>query len=481
MADSVSPSLWEVATVAALVPFYLFSELALGEASDGFSSFVGPIWLAIVLVLGAIRPIACEPATVWTGLFWFRMSTAIYFGLGSVLHKFMNDYTLIEVWKFFYADKEVIAKFNLIVACSVLCVLGTASVLGALVRRPPGNGANDSNEALLLLVGLGFAALGYPVKYLINIPHQIGVYGNWVIPGLLGAATLLAPIALFLITLWSLRYNRSWLPSLVIVLAADMISGALLFNKSEVLLPLIMFILAQLQYRASLLRAAIAAGVVFFVYTLVSPVIAYGRGELSIRYGEIHSSTLAERMEILSNYVDAESPAQEFQGALARLAYVHSAAPAIALYDRGRPGNSIENALAIFVPRFLWPEKPVFDQGAAYTVLIAGSNTSSTWMGLFAEAYWDFGWSGIPLVMIPLGAIYFFFSRVTLLILNQGRWLHFPVVFLGMWLGVRVDGVIVTDVIASTVYALAMFGLATVGERFLRTWLRDSEKIVPRF
>jgi hypothetical protein len=102
--------------------------------------------------------------------------------------------------------------------------------------------------------------------------------------------------------------------------------------------------------------------------------------------------------------------------------------------------------------------------GTEYTVLIGGFNTSSTWMGFFAEAYWDFGWVGIPLIMVPLGAVYFFFSRSTQLIISQDRWLHFPVVFLGMFLGTRVDGVIATEIIGSTVYAIALYGFASVGE-----------------
>jgi hypothetical protein len=469
-ADSVAPSLWEVAAVAALIPFYWFADL-LGEASDEFTSLIGPICLIIVLVVGVVRSTLLESATIWTALFWFRISTAVYFGLGSILHKFMNETTLLSVWRFYYADEVVIAKFNLIVAFSVLCVLGTAWLLATFMPAPRQSVSNDSDEKLLLLVGLTCATLGYPVKYLISIPYFMGVYGDWVMPGLLGSVALLTPITLFIMTLWSLRYNRAWLPLIVVVLVVDMVSGAMTFSKGEILLPLMMFILAQLQHRISLKRASIAVGVVILTYMLATPFVTSGREQLMIRYGVLTSSSLTERMEISLSYIEAENPYQEYQGALARLAYVHSAAPAIALYDSGRPGNSLDHAFAIFIPRVLWPEKPIFDMGTEYNVLVAGTNTSSTWMGFFAEAYWDFGWFGIPLVMIPLGAIYFFFSRVTLSILNQGRWLHFPVVFLGMWLGMRVDGVIATEIIGSTLFALVLYGLATVGERFVNIWL----------
>jgi hypothetical protein len=81
-------------------------------------------------------------------------------------------------------------------------------------------------------------------------------------------------------------------------------------------------------------------------------------------------------------------------------------------------------------------------------------------MGYFAEAYWNLGWLGVPLVMIPLGLIFFATGRYTLWTLANGRWLHFPAVFLGMYSGARTDGLIAGDVVASTLTILLVYPAA---------------------
>jgi hypothetical protein len=471
-ADSMTTPAWEVAAIAVLLGFYILADNAFGQDSYEIINFFGPLSLAVVLILGSIRMVLIEPNAMWTGIFWFRVATAIYFGVGSIIHNYFNDYTMIEVWKFFYAEKEHIAKFNIITALSVLCVLGTAAVLGRIfpARRDRTSRAG-SDERLLFVTGVLFAICGYLVKYLIAFPQAMGVFGDFVFPGIVGMLELCAPVALFLLTLWSVRCAPAWLPVMAGLLTLDMIAGFLRFSKSDVLLPLLMFILALLHNKASLVRIMVAAIVFTMVYQTIEPTAGYGRQELSIRYGTIRSSSFEERLEIMAKYwndISLVRSGEQFQGALARIAYVHSAAPAIALYDRGASGSSLEDVYYVLIPRFLWPDKPVFDHGARYTQLINGTNMSSTWMGYFGEAYWNLGWPGIPLLMIPLGAVFFCFGRYTQFVLLHGKWLHFPAVFLGMFLGIRVDGSLVTEVFVTSIIAIVYHFVANAGTTVLR-------------
>lgn len=470
-ADCLVPAAWELTAIAALLPFYSSLNAVLGEDEFEVVNTIGPLWLAAVLFAGAVRMVNIEKAAMWTGLFWFRVATAVYFGIGSIIHNFLNDYTMMQVWLFFFAEKGHIAKFNVIVALSVLCVLGAAAAIGWLAPRTRSTAADDQDGRFLRTVALLFVCCGYPVKYLVVFPHTMGAFGDIVLPGALTNFVWLTPAGLYLLSYWCLRFSPRWLPAPVMLLALDMASGFLLFSKSEVLLPLLMFILAVLNHKASLARLVTAVAALLLVFQFIEPVAGYGRNQLSLRYGMIRTSTFEERAEIVSAYfsgVSMAGAAEEFQGSLARIAYVHSAAPAIALYDRGVPGNSLEHILVIFIPRILWPDKPVFDMGAEYTRLINGSVTSSTWMGYFAEAYWNFGWFGIPLLMIPLGAIYVAIGRYTLSLIEAGRWLHFPAAFLGMWMGIRVDGVIVSDIFATVVVLAVFHFVANAGTAVLR-------------
>ncbi|NCC05256.1 MAG: hypothetical protein EOM37_14760 [Proteobacteria bacterium] len=72
----------------------------------------------------------------------------------------------------------------------------------------------------------------------------------------------------------------------------------------------------------------------------------------------------------------------------------------------------IEGLASIFVPRFLWPDKPVYAPGAWFTWYLGRAAspeeaTSSTAMMLPTEWYWMFGWVGVVFGMAFLGWLYF--------------------------------------------------------------------------
>ena len=72
----------------------------------------------------------------------------------------------------------------------------------------------------------------------------------------------------------------------------------------------------------------------------------------------------------------------------------------------------IEGLATIFVPRFLWPDKPAYTPGAWFTWYLGQAAspeeaTTSTAMMLPTEWYWMFGWAGVICGMAFLGWLYF--------------------------------------------------------------------------
>jgi hypothetical protein len=72
----------------------------------------------------------------------------------------------------------------------------------------------------------------------------------------------------------------------------------------------------------------------------------------------------------------------------------------------------IEGLATIFVPRFLWPDKPTYAPGAWFTWYLGKASspeeaTSSTAMMLPTEWYWMFGWLGVIGGMTFMGWLYF--------------------------------------------------------------------------
>jgi|GEM_PF-5183948 len=72
----------------------------------------------------------------------------------------------------------------------------------------------------------------------------------------------------------------------------------------------------------------------------------------------------------------------------------------------------LEGLATIFIPRFLWPEKPLYQPGAWFTWYLGHAvspetATTSTAMMLPTELYWMFGALGVPIGMACLAALYF--------------------------------------------------------------------------
>ncbi|GHD14248.1 hypothetical protein ACFOEZ_17620 [Tianweitania populi] len=460
---------WELWALAGLVGFTLLATLLDETGATFHANLIAPLWLAGALCAGAVQAVQRQPLALWTGLFWMRLSTAVYFGIGSVAHRFMNETTLNALHDFFAASETELAKFNLLAAVCSLVILGTVALTAQFwpqrLVEP-----RQTDDRLMLTAAFLFGLPGFATKYLVIFPNAMGAFGeDAVLPGVLTQLVWLAPVSTFLLVSWTLQHRANWLLPLSTLVLLDAFFGFLRFSKGEALLPVLMLVLAILQHRFTLRRAVIAVLVLVAVFPILQSTTATGRAELIARYGTIRSASFGERLEILSGVL-ADGPQddqEEFQGALIRIAYVHAAAPAMAMYDAGQPGNSLSYVPLVAIPRLLWPDKPIFDMGQAYTALLTGSDTSSTWMGYFAEAYWNLGWLGVPVVMIPLGLIFFATGRYTLWTLRNGEWLHFPAVFLGLYMGARMDGLIAGDVAASALTILIVYPVARIATPML--------------
>lgn len=87
-------------------------------------------------------------------------------------------------------------------------------------------------------------------------------------------------------------------------------------------------------------------------------------------------------------------------------------------YDNGRPGNSLADFWAVFIPRVFWPGKPVITRfgtelNAQYYFVpgTATQNTSSIGPTYSAEAYWNYGLPGVLIVSILMGLVIGWFTR----------------------------------------------------------------------
>ena len=101
------------------------------------------------------------------------------------------------------------------------------------------------------------------------------------------------------------------------------------------------------------------------------------------------------------------------------------------------------------------------------------SATSSASPGLFADAYWNFGWIGVVVCMSVVGVVEAFLSRYTLDVVRREAWLYFPVVLMGMQIGFRTDGFFVIDIVGGTVILVCVHFVLKFIDRFVLPLLRQ--------
>jgi hypothetical protein len=306
-----------------------------------------------------------------------------------------------------------------------------------------------------------FLIVGGIARYQIVLPFSLGLIK--VLPGILIFVAKCYLVGLFLLILVALRGNRTALILSAILVPIDLAIGLLTFAKTEVLLTLVFAYLGVLHHKLSVLRILFGLVLVLGIYSQLDPIVHFGRNELWRRHEDL-IGPLDERFEILSAYTTSAWDGSEFgerMGALSRLSYVSVATMVIAWRDGGQSGDSLSYMSTVLVPRLLWPDKPIIATGADLYTAATGNEGSSIAPGVFAEAYWNFGWLGIPLLMVPLGVILTIFSKYSLSVMHREAWIHLPAVLIGIAVGMRVDGMFVMDVFGSCgmalAYALAVF------------------------
>lgn len=460
---------WELLSLGGLLCFYFLGQEFGGEDAYESMNLVGPALLTVILALGAARMAKLDANSIWTSLFWFRIATGIYFGLGTLAPAQANLTTKLYLDVFFRPQPEHIFILNIIVTCSVLIVLTMATVADR--AWPPHIRVRPKSDTGLLLAGIAFAAVGFPIRLLLIVPYALGEFGDEGLPGIVQTLGLLAPVSIYLLTRYASKQRPILLPLLLLSLLADVTVGVLMNNKSEVITSVMMFLLGYLTRGLSVLRVTIAVASVSIVLAVIVPITDFGRYEAARRHGTIVGGELSERWEIVNLYfkeLGALPVDEELQTVMVRISYANAAAFAIDQYDLGRPGRSLDNAWTVFIPRFLWPEKPSLTNiGGEFNALATNNENSASSPTIFAEAYWDFGWAGIPLLMFPLGVVHALISRYAMWALHGERWLYFPLVLLGMRMGHRVDGFYVADILGPVVIFVAIHFVISIVEEML--------------
>jgi hypothetical protein len=471
------PTKAELGGLLALITFYLVYDVVFEE--DFIVNIVGPSALFVILGSAAWLLIKRDALMIWAPLFSFRVATAIFFGIGSLVPFFVGETSRAYLEAFYQFSDNEIAKLNLIVGCSVFIVLATCRLV-YVILPPTGwtvtqsTTVDDKYSARRIRnYGIFYTIAGGLIKYLVIFPVAIG----WVAIVLPGALTSLAAMSLcgiYLLTVWSLSRAPKIFAWVSLFVVLEISSGLIMFNKTAALLPFIVYSMGVLVQRITAIRILLVCCVVGLTVNVMQPLVSFSREELIRRQGDSIGVNLSERFEILAAYYGPSTLYDvngEVQGGWARISYVNAGTFAIALFDRGFAGDSFKNMFTVLVPRVFWQEKPIDQTAREFAAISTGEYADNAVSPtIFAEAYWNFGWFGIPMTGIPLGIVLALLSANTMRLLNRKAWLYMPVLFTSMQFGLSIDGLFVPTVVGGTTIIVGMQLTTAVIEIVMRSF-----------
>ena len=435
-------------------------------------NFFGPIIFAGILFASAFVAARRQRRQLFLAPFWFRVSAGIYFGVGNLIEYFASPETMIYIWSFFSYSGDELLKVNFVNAVSAACVLSglrfAAAIFrnGVSVRLPNALDLTNGGGSSLGRVALFFAFIGFVSKYTLILPWQFGAYGSIVLSGWVISLNLIPPVAIFMTSMWAAKRRFATIALPVVLVALECLSGVLLGSKSVIITAALMSVLGYLAVNFSIRGLVAGTACLGAIFALTVPVTDYVRVQVNTSSSLQGEIGLGERLEFVGDFLNTEaiSGAGGVQGVIVRLSYANQAAFAVSEFDLGRPGDSYRDWLAAPVPRFLWSDKPNLSLvGVEFNDRATGNPFSSSSPGLFAEAYWNFGWTGVWLTMFVYGAILFGLGRYGFWVLERSNWWHLPIALLAMRIGMRTDGMFVIDVIGPLSTILVLHVLVTVG------------------
>ena len=433
-------------------------------------NIAGPVALGIILLLGAWRQVKNDPLSIWTPLLWFRIATAVYFGLGSIVPYIGNEATAQWVRTAYDFSEREAFKVGLITLLCVLTVLLTAALFSSEMptRQQRAGVWLNQNRSLTIYFAIVLLLLGSYIRYIIILPVSLGL--SHFLPGSITPLTTIYAIGIYLLILYGLREDIRFVFIASVLIFIDFWIQLLTFAKTEVLVTLIFSYLAVLHHSITIKRILIGIALIGYIYIQIAPIVVYGRDELA-RINNSSVGSLDQRLNILKSYFEVGPKAVQegdLQQGLARLCYVDYATRVVSWYDSGQPGNSLDNLAYVLIPRLLWPEKPVISAiGNDLYLATTGQEGNSTAAGLFAESYWILGWAGIPALMIPYSLIMAYLSCYCLRVMAAERWIHLPAVLCSVYLGGRPDGTLIVDVFGKGVIVFAFIVICSVIEKVL--------------
>jgi hypothetical protein len=417
-ADGSRPQL--AALGLASLPILGLLVFAIGMALGTRPAHVPMLALALVIGCLSLVPLLLDQARPPERRHIFITLLSLNWGIGFALPVFTRyfalggyDPSLGPATLLGMHPADVVNGQILVLVGFVSMLTGYATPLGALLARAVPKPRRDWS----LTSSLGVALVMIPLGWALFLMGQFGLVPRWAGSGVLGVLAAIATFGIALLMAIYLRFG-SRLAFLALWMAIPPTMGFNFFTGSKGMFfaPLAMVALTYVVVRRRFrIRWGVAAVVAF---ALFFPINQF--------YREVVMEGLTKRsVDVLANPQDALNRVSTYAGTfefrelflegLAMTSVRFSGLDLATIIFRDTParvpfqgGWTIGYVFLAYIPRVLWPGKPLLAIGQWVTDNYAGgplirSQTGPTWVG---ELYFNFGWAGVVLGMLTLGTYF---------------------------------------------------------------------------
>lgn len=413
-----------------------------------------------------------EPqALFFDGSIYLAFATAVYFCGGPLIYVFASD----EVRAYTLAERPIdphgafaITAMNLLGALLVLRLFGAMPLRWIAEASRSASYELARVPASRLLAAVAIA--GFSAKFLSVVPYEVLLTSR---PPSAPERELARLPAVVVLVLWSQVTSRraGALPLALLATGVELVTAGLMFNKTDLLATVISATLGAFM-GCRRLAALVAGGAIgLALFSFASPYVTFGRDRLThLNNGEGQApASLVERARILQDFSRFASdgsyrvPGETWQ----RLNYLPDQAHAMRFRDRGDGGNDAALVKWLVVPRLLVPSKPVMSTaGIDLHEKIDGHRLSSTGIGVFVDGYYNAGWAGFAVGILIVAFALRLVSEIAWGVLEGESLLMYPLMFVALMMGLRVDGWLLVDYVGQSIVAVGLLlgftGIASV-------------------
>ncbi len=423
--------------IVALLIATLISNLAgmSGNALQASNAVVLILFILLSLwtAYGFIR---FDAQMIWMPLTLYTLSSALFYGFGTLSYSLGNEAT-----KTYLAFRKLNASPQDLVDATLLSLTGIGlaffGILLFLFFKPRFTIAKvTTTRPLIRPVVLAWALVvfGLFFKYAIIYPAKWKLI-DLVIPGVLQQLDTMSAMGFGLLAFVAFGQNRKLIPVFCVLWAIDFCLTTLAFSKASLVFAMVLPLAGYYMGTKNKFATGILTLLIVGVYALSQPMVVYAR---LAQIEDTPNHGYAGHAEVIIYYLTEQPEVpinRNYYGSQAwwtRFEYSAKQVYAMDLRDDGIKSSSLATLPIIFIPRILWPDKPIIQApGKEFYYYVTGRDNNNMSISVYADMYWQFGWIGLIVFSPMLGALIAAMTTILLPEMKRRNFIYFPAVLIG--------------------------------------------------